>query len=143
MASFIAGSLTILLKYFVEVGLGGRLDATNIINPILSVITNIGFDHTQFLGNTLVSIAKEKAGIIKENVPVVIGETQSEIVSVFQERSNLLKAPITFADAEEICSHQSDLKGLYQSKNIQTAVVAVNKLGRLVFLSEFSNETYS
>ena len=113
----------------VEVGLGGRLDATNIITPVLSVITNIGFDHTQFLGNTLVSIAKEKAGIIKENVHIVIGETQSEIVSVFQERSNLLKAPITFADAEEIHSHQSDLKGLYQSKNTQTAVVALNKLG--------------
>jgi len=113
----------------VEVGLGGRLDATNIITPILSVITNIGFDHMQFLGNTLVSIAKEKAGIIKENVPVVIGETQSEIVSVFQERSNLLKAPIIFADAQENHSHQSDLKGLYQSKNTQTAVVALNELG--------------
>ncbi|MBR6899198.1 MAG: bifunctional folylpolyglutamate synthase/dihydrofolate synthase [Bacteroidales bacterium] len=82
----------------VEVGMGGRLDSTNVITPLLSVITNIGLDHTQFLGNTLEKIAGEKAGIIKEGVPVVIGETQPETKPVFERVAAERHAPITFAD---------------------------------------------
>ena len=84
----------------VEVGLGGRLDSTNIINPELSVITNIGLDHTQFLGETLQKIAAEKAGIIKSNGAVVIGETQSELKAIFIDKARSLKADIYFADKE-------------------------------------------
>ena len=82
----------------VEVGMGGRLDSTNVITPDLCVITNIGFDHTQFLGDTLSKIAAEKAGIIKPNVPVVIGETHPETRPVFEQRATELQAPIYFAD---------------------------------------------
>ena len=82
----------------VEVGMGGRLDSTNVITPDLCVITNIGFDHTQFLGDTLPKIAAEKAGIIKPHVPVVIGETHSETRPVFEQRAAELPAPIYFAD---------------------------------------------
>lgn len=82
----------------VEVGMGGRLDSTNVVMPDLSVITNIGFDHTQFLGDTLPKIAYEKAGIIKPKVPVVIGETHPETKPVFLARAAELEAPITFAD---------------------------------------------
>jgi dihydrofolate synthase/folylpolyglutamate synthase len=71
----------------IEVGLGGRLDSTNIIHPILSIITNISFDHTDILGNTLIQIASEKAGIIKPKIPVVIGETQSETSSIFIQKA--------------------------------------------------------
>ena len=82
----------------VEVGMGGRLDSTNVITPDLCVITNIGFDHTQFLGNTLPKIAAEKAGIIKQHVPVVIGETHPETKPVFEQRAAEMQAPIYFAD---------------------------------------------
>lgn len=82
----------------VEVGMGGRLDSTNVIRPLLSVITNIGYDHTQFLGDTLGRIAGEKAGIIKEDTPVVVGESQVETKLVFIERAKALRAPILFAD---------------------------------------------
>ena len=82
----------------IEVGLGGRLDSTNIIRPLVSVITNIGLDHTQFLGNTLQKIAIEKAGIIKPETPVVIGETQDSIKQVFENVAKSKNAPITFAD---------------------------------------------
>jgi len=81
----------------VEVGLGGRLDSTNILIPEVSVITNIGLDHTQFLGETLPEIAFEKAGIIKENVPVVIGERQKEVERVFKEKSTKMNSNISFA----------------------------------------------
>src|SRR3989304_5524373 len=83
----------------IETGLGGRLDSTNIITPVLSVITNIGIDHTDFLGDTLEKIAGEKAGIIKQNVPVVIGETQEEIKHVFLTAAKQKNAEIVFADA--------------------------------------------
>ena len=112
----------------VEVGLGGRLDATNIISPLLAVITNIGFDHTQFLGDTLEAIAGEKAGIIKKNIPVVIGETQEETTAIFKSIADDLKAPITWADTVEVKLHQTDLTGLYQKKNKQTAAVALQAL---------------
>ena len=112
----------------VEVGLGGRLDATNIISPIIAVITNIGFDHMQFLGNTLEAIAIEKAGIIKKNIPVVIGETQEETTAVFKTTANDLKASVTWADTVEVKQYQTDLNGLYQEMNKQTAVVALQTL---------------
>ena len=112
----------------VEVGLGGRLDATNIISPVLAVITNIGFDHTQFLGDTLEAIAGEKAGIIKKNIPVVIGETQEETTAVFKATASNLMAPIIWADAVEVKPFPTDLTGLYQKKNIQTTVVALQTL---------------
>ena len=97
----------------IEVGLGGRLDCTNIISPILSVITNISFDHTQFLGNTLAQIASEKAGIIKHKVPVIIGECNAETRSVFEHKAHEVEAPILFAeDNKEVLSSEfSDLYG--------------------------------
>ncbi|MBQ0015899.1 MAG: bifunctional folylpolyglutamate synthase/dihydrofolate synthase, partial [Bacteroidales bacterium] len=82
----------------VEVGLGGRLDSTNVIQPLLSVITNIGLEHTQFLGDTLPKIAAEKAGIIKPNAPVIIGETQPETQPVFDARAKQCQVPIVYAD---------------------------------------------
>ncbi|MEM9259931.1 MAG: Mur ligase family protein, partial [Bacteroidota bacterium] len=84
----------------IEVGLGGRLDSTNVITPVLSVITNIGLDHTQFLGDTLGAIAGEKAGIIKPGIPVMIGETQAETTPVFQRIASEQKADLYFADQE-------------------------------------------
>ena len=97
----------------IEVGLGGRLDCTNIISPILSIITNISFDHTQFLGNTLAQIASEKAGIIKHKVPVIIGECNAETRSVFEHKAHEVEAPILFAeDNKEVLSSEfSDLYG--------------------------------
>ena len=112
----------------VEVGMGGRLDSTNIITPEVSVITNIGLDHMQFLGNTLEAIAFEKGGIIKPNIPVVIGETQKETVPVFIELAKKNKSKIVFADQEVTEVFASDLTGIYQSKNIVTVVQAVNEL---------------
>ena len=82
----------------IEVGLGGRLDCTNVITPILSVITNISFDHTQFLGDTLPKIASEKAGIIKPGIPVVIGEAEGDVRRVFAEKAEEMQAPIVFAE---------------------------------------------
>lgn len=96
----------------IEVGLGGRLDCTNIITPLLSVITNISFDHVQFLGNTLDKIAREKAGIIKQGVPVVIGETTPETYPVFQNRAASCNAPIYYAEKQnEITSTEETDKG--------------------------------
>jgi dihydrofolate synthase/folylpolyglutamate synthase len=137
----------------VEVGMGGRLDSTNIITPELSVITNIGHDHMEFLGETLEAVAGEKAGIIKEGVPVVIGETQKETEMVFRGRAAAMKAPVTFADSLFRCSLGSfpasrvrrsfrltDLRngsvlrgstplgGEAQQKNIQTVAAAVELL---------------
>ena len=113
----------------IEVGLGGRLDSTNIINPELAVITNIGFDHMQFLGNTLDKIATEKAGIIKPGIPVVIGETVGETKPVFTAKAEEQGAKIIFAEdviLEEVPN--SDLKGIYQKKNLRTAFVALQEL---------------
>ena len=89
----------------IEVGLGGRLDCTNIIQPDLCVITNISFDHVQFLGNTLEKIASEKAGIIKEGTPVVIGESTPETRPVFQAKATAVGAPIVFAEDEHLLIH--------------------------------------
>ncbi|WP_346881008.1 folylpolyglutamate synthase/dihydrofolate synthase family protein [uncultured Algibacter sp.] len=112
----------------VEVGLGGRLDSTNIITPQVSVITNIGLDHTKFLGNTLEAIAFEKGGIIKQNVPVVIGETQKETKSIFKTLAAKNDSKITFADQEINVIYPSDLKGDYQAKNIKTVLQSIKLL---------------
>ena len=103
----------------IEVGLGGRLDSTNIIIPEVSLITNIGYDHTQFLGETLPLIASEKAGIIKSNVPVVISETHNETKPVFQEVANKNNSKIYFADKIIKVKYSTDLLGDYQKKNIK------------------------
>ena len=117
----------------IEVGLGGRLDSTNIITPEVSVITNIGLDHTQFLGDTLELIAHEKAGIIKPNIPVVVGETQKEIAPVFIKIANKNNAPIYFADQTIKKTYESDLKGSYQTNNIKTVAQTLIVLQPLGF----------
>ncbi len=104
----------------IEVGMGGRLDSTNIIQPELAVITNIGLDHTQFLGSTLPEIAKEKAGIIKKGIPVVIGERHEATATVFQKVAQERGAPIVFAGDIAYHDYASDLTGIYQQKNKQT-----------------------
>ena len=113
----------------VEVGLGGRLDSTNIISPEVSVITNIGLDHTQMLGETLAEIAFEKAGIIKTTVPVVIGERQPEIEQVFLSIAKEKQSNIAFADGL-IVNYQTDLLGNYQQKNLKTAIKAITELAK-------------
>ena len=116
----------------VEVGMGGRLDSTNVIVPELSIITNIGFDHTQFLGDTLEKIAGEKAGIIKEGVPVVVGETQAETEAVFRATARERHAPLVFADSryhiDKVEEYTTELTGDYQKKNIATVLAAVDEL---------------
>lgn len=112
----------------VEVGLGGRLDSTNILAPILSVITNIGLDHTQFLGTTVEAIAAEKGGVIKEKTPVVIGEYHPKTFPVFQKLAQDKKAPLYLAFKQKKQSHPSDLKGSYQVHNIKTAQTVVEVL---------------
>lgn len=105
----------------VETGMGGRLDSTNIITPILSVITNIGMDHMEFLGDTPAKIAFEKAGIIKRNVPVVIGESTGETQAVFIKKAAEMNAPISFAsDYPDKWNDLFALKGNYQRKNLAT-----------------------
>lgn len=111
----------------IEVGLGGRLDSTNIITPLVAVITNIGYDHMQFLGETLPEIAGEKAGIIKQHIPVVIGEYQEEVASVFLKKAAEMKVSIQFA-SEDTTMYTSDLLGDYQQSNTKTAVAAIKKL---------------
>ncbi len=108
----------------IEVGMGGRLDSTNIITPVLSVITNISIDHTKFLGSNISDIAREKAGIIKKNIPVVIGETQDEIKSIFIDVSNAKSSEIVFADDFIYDDYDCDLEGNYQKKNIKTILKA-------------------
>ncbi|MCM1079757.1 MAG: bifunctional folylpolyglutamate synthase/dihydrofolate synthase [Bacteroidales bacterium] len=138
--SFFELTTAMALEYFrdskvdiavIEVGLGGRLDCTNIIKPILSVITNISFDHTQFLGDTLAAIAGEKAGIIKPHVPVVIGETTAETRTVFLEKAEALNAPICFAEDNAIAfDGEFELKGYYQEKNRRTILNCLTPLFR-------------
>ena len=135
----------------VEVGLGGRLDSTNIINPILSIITNIGWDHTDLLGDSLAKIASEKAGIIKPNTPVVISQCQPEVQGVFLAKAKELNAPIFFASNEITVKEQFfnpnglqviklvkngkeiiveiDLLGIYQRYNIPGVIKAIDILG--------------
>jgi len=132
----------------IETGLGGRLDTTNIITPIASVITNIGMDHEQFLGNTIKQIAKEKAGIIKPMVPVVIGESSNESKGVFHARCSLMESPLIQAteqyqflsshrtnrhtqriqlrDSHANLAYETDLLGLYQYKNLVTCLTTLD-----------------
>ncbi|MDE5843362.1 MAG: bifunctional folylpolyglutamate synthase/dihydrofolate synthase [Muribaculaceae bacterium] len=131
----------------IEVGMGGRLDSTNIITPIACVITNISFDHTQFLGSTLPQIAGEKAGIIKSGIPVVIGHANGDVREVFEKRSAEVGAPIVFAedlqplteatatedftlecDSATVGEFTSPLSGAYQKENINTVLSAVETL---------------
>ena len=126
----------------IEVGLGGRLDCTNIIHPDLCIITNISFDHTQFLGNTLEKIAREKAGIIKSGIPVVIGETTPETKPVFTKQAREVDAPILFAEEDEKDDYpglECELKGVYQIKNTRTLLTAITELQKVGYtLSEQS-----
>ncbi|WP_324720732.1 bifunctional folylpolyglutamate synthase/dihydrofolate synthase [Salinimicrobium sp. HB62] len=112
----------------IEVGLGGRLDSTNIISPEVSVITNIGFDHVAILGNTLPQIAAEKGGIIKPNTPVVIGEYQEETFPVFKKLAEANQAPFHLAEEYRGRLYNSDLKGHYQQKNVRTVSMALEVL---------------
>ena len=136
-ASFFEIAIAMAFEYFaqqkvdiaiIETGLGGRLDSTNIILPELSVITNIGLDHTQFLGDTLDKIAFEKAGIIKPNTAVVIGETTAETKPVFEEVAKERNAAIIFAEEKHFQDLPSDLKGAYQIKNKRAVLTAIEQL---------------
>ena len=141
----------------IEVGLGGRLDSTNIITPQLSIITNIGFDHVSILGNTLQGIAFEKAGIIKPSIPVVIGEALPETKSIFKDKANNENSPIIFAqqtryvvnfnaephlltievavnNTNEPETYQLDLPGLYQIKNLLTVLEATSQLNKIGYV---------
>ncbi len=132
--SFFEITVAMALDYFaraqvawviLEVGLGGRLDSTNVVDPVLAVITNIGYDHMQFLGDTLPEIAGEKAGIIKPARPVVIGETQAETEPVFRKTAEERGASIRFADREARPVFDTDLRGPFAGKNLQTAWIAL------------------
>ena len=112
----------------IEVGMGGRLDSTNIISPLLSVITNIGLDHTQFLGTTLESIAGEKAGIIKPNIPVVIGEYTPKTKPVFLAKAKENNSEILFASDNFKETFPSELKGDYQTHNKRTVLQTIQVL---------------
>ena len=166
--SFFELTTAMAFKYFadmdvdiavIEVGLGGRLDCTNIITPILSVITNIGLDHTQFLGISLEQIAMEKAGIIKKNVPVVVGETTPETRMVFEATATENHAPIVFAeDQKQIISLSvgtkgieyytksfgilsGELNGIYQEKNTNTILCAIQQLESLGYMHSVKCQT--
>ena len=163
-SSFFEMTVAMAFEYFkeqqvdvavVEVGLGGRLDSTNIVYPDLSVITNISLDHTRFLGNTLEAIAGEKAGIIKSDTPVVVGEYHPETSPVFKSKAEACEAPIHFADQEYRVEPlvkekpeealyrvsrggkvlfdklRTDLTGSYQSKNMATALESIDVLNSL------------
>ncbi|MGE0568025.1 MAG: folylpolyglutamate synthase/dihydrofolate synthase family protein, partial [Bacteroidia bacterium] len=149
--SFFEWSVGLAFHYFskekvdfavVEVGMGGRLDSTNVIKPIACLITNIGKDHQQFLGKTLAKIAKEKAGIIKHKIPVVVSETQKSTKKVFLDIAKKQKAPIVFADQKYIVKETEkagefkvnhskiicELKGSYQKKNISGVLALIDVL---------------
>ncbi|MGJ8735745.1 bifunctional folylpolyglutamate synthase/dihydrofolate synthase [Zobellia laminariae] len=113
----------------VEVGLGGRLDSTNIITPEVSLITNIGFDHVDMLGDTLPKIAFEKAGIIKEGVPVVVSEFQTETAETFRDVSKSKNAKLIYAEQEIDEVYETSLLGAYQEKNVKGVMAVIKKLG--------------
>lgn len=112
----------------IEVGLGGRLDSTNIVIPEVSLITNIGLDHTDMLGDTLTKIAGEKAGIIKKGVPVVVSEYQEEIAEVFINRASAMNAELVFASHFFFKKYTTDLQGAYQAKNIKGVLAVIKSL---------------
>lgn len=146
--SFFEMSVGLAFDYFntekvdiaiIEVGLGGRLDATNIITPLISVITNIDLDHTQFLGNTTTAIAGEKAGIIKQNIPIVIGEYTTETKAVFLAKAEEKKAPIYFASDLIAQVYPSDLIGDYQhhnKKTVQQTIAVLNNQKQFIVSDE-------
>lgn len=143
--SFFELTTAMAFKYFadenvdvavIEVGLGGRLDCTNIISPVLSIITNISFDHVNLLGNTLEKIASEKAGIIKHGVPVVIGETTSETRPVFEAKAKEVNTQIVFAEEKDIPEIAFELGGDYQQKNLRTIITALSILRGTFDISE-------
>lgn len=115
----------------IEVGLGGRLDSTNVVKPEIAVITNIGLDHTRFLGDTIKEIAFEKAGVIKTKTPVVIGEYTEETKAVFLKKSKQEQSPIVFAEDVSTPKLELDLLGDYQLKNSQTAYTALSVLKKM------------
>ncbi len=156
--SFFELTMTMAFKYFadtqvdvaiIEVGLGGRLDSTNIITPDLGIVTNISFDHTQFLGDTLEKIAEEKAGIIKPNIPIIIGEAEGDVRQVFQNTADRVGAPIRFAEDENIvrswnvdkgilyidtsqyANLKNGLSGYAQLKNTATILCAIDELKKI------------
>lgn len=112
----------------IEVGLGGRLDATNVILPEVALITNIGIDHIAFLGNDMLSIAKEKAGIIKPNTPIVVSEFQKEVATVFINKAANECSELTFADQQISKCYETDLLGNYQTKNCKGVLAVLNQL---------------
>ncbi len=164
--SFFEVTTAMAFKYFsenkvdiavIEVGLGGRLDCTNIITPLVSVITNISFDHTQFLGDTLAKIASEKAGIIKPDVPCVIGESHEETRPVFEAKAKEVGSRIIFADDQPEIREampteggrmhyttchwgelEGDLGGIYQKKNMNTVMATLKVLQNIGYLSRCS-----
>ena len=117
----------------IEVGMGGRLDSTNIITPLVSVITNISYDHQQFLGDTLQKIAVEKAGIMKKGIPVVIGETQPVLEEFFREQASLIGCPITFADQLPASGIRDPIYVHYQRKNQNTTLGVICQLNSMGF----------
>ncbi len=163
--SFFEMTVAMAMDYFasqetdiavIETGLGGRLDSTNIINPVLTIITNIGYDHMNLLGNSLDKIAQEKAGIIKQGIPIIIGETHPETADVFRQKAKEKNAPIIFADLEylvtnwqynnrelivEVAEKNSqdhkkyhlDLTGNYQTLNLLPVLTAVRELNQSGF----------
>jgi dihydrofolate synthase/folylpolyglutamate synthase len=148
--SFFEMTVGLAFEYFVkektdiniiEVGMGGRLDATNIISPLVSVITNIGFDHTQFLGNSLESIAFEKAGIIKKNVPVIIGEYTPETKNVFTKKAKETDSEIYFASDLIQETYPSELLGDYQIHNKKTVQQTIKVLQNQFKISERNIKT--
>ncbi len=137
--SFFEMSVGLAFDYFakekidiaiIEVGMGGRLDATNVITPLVSVITNIGLDHTQFLGNTLAAIAAEKAGIIKSNIPVVIGEYTTETQPIFLATAKANQCQLYFASDVIATTFPSDLIGDYQIQNKKTVMQTLSVLNQ-------------
>ncbi len=147
--SFFEMSVGLAFDYFakekidiaiIEVGMGGRLDATNIITPLVSVITNIGLDHTQFLGNTLAAVATEKAGIIKRNIPVVIGEYTPATQPVFLATAKAMQSDIYFASDLIATTYPSDLLGDYQVHNKKTVLQTLTILNQ--YTSFHTNESH-
>lgn len=112
----------------IEVGMGGRLDSTNIIKPEVCLITNIGLDHTKFLGDTLPKVAAEKAGVIKPGIPVVIGERQKQTTPVFERVAEENKAELIFAQDRKFSKHNTDLKGDFQNKNMKGVLATIEVL---------------
>jgi dihydrofolate synthase/folylpolyglutamate synthase len=118
----------------IETGMGGRLDSTNVLSPLLSVITNIGLDHMQFLGSTLQEIAREKAAIIKAGIPAIIGETQESVKHVFEARASAMNTSITFADRLPLSPIKPGLAGNWQLRNARTARASLQALEDLGFM---------